>query len=267
MELQVIKLSQPIIEVNIGELKSELSLQLDRYKGVVYDDDAIAQAKKDRAFLNKLKDAIDTKRKEIKKEVEKPLKDFDASIKELTSLIDEVNAEIDAQAKAYDEKKRQEKLDEVKAYWAKSKYHFIDFTLVQKASWSNLSESLTKAKADIDLIIANIDKDLSMLSAIPNFTEAHRKHYYATLNYATIVEELNRINTPPTEQKTIVDEAKASFVNAPSLFDGFPSVPLDRPEVIDKNRVIEFVIVSRNEFDYEMIETFCKRNKLEWRNK
>lgn len=55
----------PPVKWNYDELKQQLTEGLAAYKGRVYTDDTITQAKKDRAALNKLATAIDDKRKDM----------------------------------------------------------------------------------------------------------------------------------------------------------------------------------------------------------
>ena len=93
----------PTIQWNYPELKQWVEDGLQAYKGVVYTEDMITQAKKDRATLNKLVTAIDTKRKEMKALYLQPYESFEKEAKGLISMIKEVSGEIDAQVKGYEE--------------------------------------------------------------------------------------------------------------------------------------------------------------------
>ena len=55
------------IEFNYEEMKAEFSKKLVHYNTLVVTEDSIRDAKADKAALNKLKEAIETRRKEIKK--------------------------------------------------------------------------------------------------------------------------------------------------------------------------------------------------------
>ena len=69
MEIQILTPTQaqplPPIQWNYQEVKQWISDGLTRYKGVVYTESQIAEAKKDRAQLNKLVQAIEVKRREM----------------------------------------------------------------------------------------------------------------------------------------------------------------------------------------------------------
>ena len=104
----------PPIQWNYEAVKQWIDDGLANYKGIVYTADTITQAKKDRASLNKLVDAIDTKRKEMKAHYLTPYEEFEAQAKELVGMVKTVNAEIDAQVKAYEAFKKEEKQIKIK---------------------------------------------------------------------------------------------------------------------------------------------------------
>lgn len=90
-ELSLISRQEPGIATidNFQELKQALEQQLEVYKSLAYSQDSVKAAKKDKAMLNKLKKAIDDKRKEIKKIYMQPYTVVEAQAKELIALIDE----------------------------------------------------------------------------------------------------------------------------------------------------------------------------------
>ena len=118
MEIQILTPTQaqplPPIQWNYAEVKAWIEDGLARYKGIVYDETQIAEAKKDRANLNKLVQALDAKRKEMKALYLNPYEEFEAQAKELTTMVKEQSAAIDAQVKAYDDRRREEKLEKIK---------------------------------------------------------------------------------------------------------------------------------------------------------
>ena len=67
-ELSIITREAPGIAEfdNFEEIKAFLAARLDAYRNLVYSEDSLKQAKADKATLNKLKKALDTRRKEIK---------------------------------------------------------------------------------------------------------------------------------------------------------------------------------------------------------
>ena len=173
MELIVKEPAMQSITFNFDELKAEIGEALEKYKGLVYTDATIKDAKSDRAALNKFKDALETKRKEIKKRSMIPYEAFAEQVKVLTSLIDFPLNEIDKQVKAYEEKKKAERLDALRKF-----YEFLwngyDFyqnvlpfekaialkkemqnaSVKEKAAEGLLQDVLEKCKSDLNAIAA-----------------------------------------------------------------------------------------------------------------
>ena len=106
-----------VLEFNYDTLKSALAARMDLYRGLVVTEDGIKAAKQDRADLNKLREAIDAKRKEVKKACLAPYNNFEARVKELTALVDAPIAAIDKQLQQYEEQRRATKRADVQAIY------------------------------------------------------------------------------------------------------------------------------------------------------
>lgn len=158
MELQVseIKALQPVT-FNYDELKKQLIEKVDTYKNMVYSEENIALAKKDRATLNKLSKAFANERKRIKNQLLEPFNDFELKCKELEARVDEASNNIDMQVKAFEEKEDNAKELEIVSYFTSvvGEYNeLIDFDLIFDKRWLNKTYSMEKVKQDIDHIIA-----------------------------------------------------------------------------------------------------------------
>lgn len=70
------------IEWNHEEIKREVAERVRYYKNLAYTDDQIADAKKDRATLNKFVQELEATRKAVKKQCLAPYEDFEKKIKE-----------------------------------------------------------------------------------------------------------------------------------------------------------------------------------------
>ena len=102
---------------NFEEIKSYLAEQLASYRNLVYTEDNLKLAKADKAKLNKLKKALDERRKEIKKIYMEPYLILEGQIKELTAMIDEPLAEIKAFTDRMEEERKAQRRTEIKRYY------------------------------------------------------------------------------------------------------------------------------------------------------
>lgn len=175
------------LSFNFEELKAELTAQLERYQGLIITEDAIKEGKEDRARLNKLKQTIDTCRKDIKKKWNEPYTIFENKIKEVLALIDAPIQAIDSQLVAYEDKRKQEKQTEIEDIYHRIVPEDIKELLlldrIADPSWLNKGVSLSAIEDTITITVNRVQSDLEALKAVdPEHAAAVRREYYRTLD-------------------------------------------------------------------------------------
>jgi len=201
------------IEWNYDELKAELSQKLEDYKGLVYTEEQIKEAKADRAKLNALATAIDSKRKEIKKQCLQPYEQFEAQIKDLLALIKEPVSLIDTQIKDFEEEKKKKKLEEVKGLFEKLKteageeLEFISFEQVFEDKFLNASTSLKQVETVINNIFNSVKCNLKTIAELKDYTFEATEVYKETLNLNTALEKAKYM-VDIAERKKVEEEKR-----------------------------------------------------------
>jgi hypothetical protein len=210
MELKVIQPTFPeIIEFNFDELKEEIQKKASEYMNLVYSEDQIQDAKKDVATLRKFVKALSDERIKVKKECLKPYEDFEAKIKVLSGIVDGAIQNIDGQVKAAEEKKKAEKLENIKEYWTNTEIRLpIPLTLEQifNEKWLNASVSMKTVCAEIDARLEQIAKNLETLSNLPEFSFEATEEYKQSLDLNKAITEGQRMLSV---QKKKQEEQKA----------------------------------------------------------
>ena len=133
------------IEFNYEEMKAEFSKKLVHYNTLVVTEDSIRDAKADKAALNKLKEAIETRRKEIKKTYLLPYENLEKQCKELVAMIDAPVKSIDGQIAVFDQKLQDEKWKQISEYYNTEVKELKDLVPLEKivsSKWKNKGESL-----------------------------------------------------------------------------------------------------------------------------
>lgn len=151
---------------NFEELKKNVTEKLQHYNNLVIEKDGIKQAKADKANLNKLADAIDNRRKEIKKEYTQPITEFENKCKELVALIKEPVEAINSQIKAFEEEETKKKYSELKSHfieYAKDMVEVIEFDRILNPKWKNSSMKLSTLKAEIENDVNKVRDDIEIL--------------------------------------------------------------------------------------------------------
>ncbi len=206
------------IEWNYEELKAELSQKLEDYKGLVYTEEQIKEAKADRAKLNALATAIDSKRKEIKKQCLQPYEAFEAQIKDLLVLIKEPVGLIDTQIKGYEEEKKKKKLEEVKALFEKLKdaageeLEFVDFEQIFEEKFLNASISLKMVETVISNKFNSIKCNLKTIADLKEYSFEATEVYKETLNLNEAFEKAKYM-VDMAERKRVEEEKREQEKN------------------------------------------------------
>lgn len=197
MELKVIQPTFPeIIEFNFEELKQEITKKASDYMNIVYSGDQIQEAKKDLANLRKFTKALSDERIKVKKECLKPYEDFEAKIKELDGIVNKAILNIDSQVKADEEKKKAEKLEQIKEFWTSTEIQLpIPLALEQifNEKWLNASVNIKVVQAEIDARLEQIAKDLETLSNLPEFGFEAVEEYKHTFDINKAISEGKRL--------------------------------------------------------------------------
>ena len=238
------------IDFNYDGLKAALSEGLSFYNGLVVTEDSIKSAKEDRAKLNKLREALESKRKEIKKECLAPYADFEEKVKELVGMIDRPISAIDDQLKAYEDKRRAEKRAEIEGIYAETAGDLaalLPFERVWEDSWYNVSVTIKKVREAIAAKVEKTAGDLAVLSSVESeFMEPVKLKYLETGDLAAALRERERLAEQATRLREYED-AQSVWVGAgtppdetpdPSIFQSVPheeagaSPDMKAPEVV-----------------------------------
>ena len=162
----VVKQENGKIECNFAEIKADLETMMSAYTSLEITEEGIKDAKVDLATLRKIYKAVDDKRKEVKKDFMQPYTEFEENVKDLLQVINIPINMIDGKLKEFDAKRVAEKQEHLKGLYEECIVEFgeyLPFERVKKPQWDNasitdkairfdLSEAVTKVRADLDVI-------------------------------------------------------------------------------------------------------------------
>lgn len=211
-----------VLEFNFEDLKKALAERMELYRGLVVTEDGIKAAKQDRADLNKLREAIEAKRKEVKKACMAPYTEFEGRVKELVQLVDAPIAAIDGQLKEYEEKRRADKRTEIAAIYEETVGELkgiLPFERLWRDEWYNTAWSMKKIREAIVAAEGKTASDLEVLSTVESeFAEAVRLKYLEALDLNAALAERARLQERAAklreyeEQRRRAAEAEAASV-------------------------------------------------------
>lgn len=216
---------QPV-QWNHEEVKQWLSEQLESYTGRVYTEKDIPTAKSDRAKLNHVRDALDQRRKDVKKMYLDPYTEFECQVKELVGMVEQCSGAIDAQVKAFEQAQKDAKLQDCKdifAEWVKELNGQLSFDKIYNPRWLNKSFSLDAVEKEIRDELAKIRANLVAIKAAASETDldAATTEYLQTLDLAQTIQKLEAIKRQreirEASKQQMVPEEPPRSVSAPSF--------------------------------------------------
>lgn len=220
-ELKIGAFNPVPVDFNYQELKKEIAEKTLPYKGLIVTEDAIPVAKTDLANLRKLEKAIDDRRKAVKKEFNAPYMEFEAKIKDILSDIQEAEANIDSQVKAFEQKEQDAKFAKIKQFFELTFHDFINdvrFETVYNPKWINkgckmadieeeIASSANRLYADIEVVKGlKSSHEISLLNTLfhtLDLGEALKQH-----NILVALEERQKAEEQTKQEQVVAQEDK-----------------------------------------------------------
>lgn len=245
MELRVSPVTFPeVIDFNFEELRTEITVRVERYTNLVYTEEQIKEAKSDLASLRKFTKALSDERIKVKKRCLKPYEDFEAKIKELSAIVEKGINNIDGQVKNYDEAKKEEKYTSIVELF-ESKVHpeWLSLEKIFNQKWLNASVKMSSVESEIDTRLEQITNDLETLRNLPEFSFEAEEEYKLSLDLSKAISEGKRLSEiakkkaemeadlakRKAEQEAAAQAAEsageATFNNAPNITEQIPKQP------------------------------------------
>ena len=201
-ELKVMNLDNTDISTwDFSSLKTELQAYLSEYEGLVYTDETIKDAKKDRATLKKAKDVIEDAKKAYRNRCLEPYDRILPQITELVDLIEGRRKQIDETVKAYENMKREAKEKDVREYYDRisgslGPYAERIYEKVFDPKWTNATTSTGKYREAIQNVVASAARDMAKIKELTSpFEETLKEAYLDTLSMDAVLQKKGELET------------------------------------------------------------------------
>jgi len=246
--------SLPItMDTDFANLIVKVQAAMDPFQHINVTSGTVGDAKLTRAELNKLADAIDEKRKEIKRAYLAPLDAFETKVKDLIQPIRLASSSIDTQVKDFETQEKESKRIDIQAYY-QSKNCPADLNKIWKASWLNATVSEKQWKADVDAIVDKITTDLALLqlSGLDDQTLLSNL-YLETLDAKIALQRYEQLTMPK------VEPAKPIIAKPEPIFE-----PIEKAE--EPLSVFNFQFFTTKTKMNDLLR-WCDANKVSWEEK
>lgn len=232
MELRIITSEDEFLKEiiwNHEEIKKAVEEKLADYRNLVYTEEQLPEAKKDRANLNKFIQALEAKRKEIKRRCLEPYEEFEAQMKEIIEIVREPVLLIDSQIKEYEEMEKTEKRAHIEALFREVGFQdFITLEKIWNEKWLNKSYSMKTIEQDMLETLHRTGSDVLTINELPEFSFEALEVYKETLDLGAAISEGKRL-ADIQKRKEEAQKAETEAKPAAGLVDPEEAVAGDDP--------------------------------------
>jgi hypothetical protein len=162
------------ITENFKALKAQLDTEMEKYQGATVSKDTYRDAYKSRADLKKMIDALETKRKSVKRDYLIPYEVFESEYKVMLTSLNNTWANLDKQIKDIDQELVEEKktsiLEMINERLAKEPEHIERFVrsndwAMWNKKWENKGTKFDDVVFEFETNVKGIKDDFELLSA------------------------------------------------------------------------------------------------------
>lgn len=280
LPLPTLSIMQGTVSHNLNALLEAIKKHTEEYKHLVYGDNSVATAKRDRANLNSLAKTVNEARLNAEKDFMKPFYEVKDICKEIDAEIKSASVVADTFIKNAEKVMRDERKRECELIFANEEFNLIDFEQIFNEKWLNKSVSLAEVKKNIKDLIEDIKKDIEIVENFPNSVENNLKAYYLntldankTLAYSiSLTERKERLRLE--KEETDLKFEKEAEKNTTLMNTSKMAVNLDLPEtetVTEAEREVgaldEISFLVNIDFhitntDYRKLMIFLKMNNI-----
>ena len=190
-ELIVIK-QLPIIEENLKELSGEIDKKIENANALVCNDETVKEVKKLRAELNKEFKELETQRKFVKTEIEKPYKEFEEIYaKYISTKYKQADTTLSNKIHEVESELKNEKEVQVREYFEEllldKKIDFLTFADTDIVV--TLSASLKSLKEQVKTFLEKVEQDLKTIKT-QTYADEIEVEYRKNLNLNQSIQEV-----------------------------------------------------------------------------
>lgn len=274
VEFEVKKMEVPAIpEFNFDELKESLQEKTIKYENLIYNDNEITQAKKDRADLNKLKKAINDKRIAMEKEYLQPFNEFKRKVNEIIEIIDRPINAIDVQVKNYEAQVLEQRKKSVQESFEKlNPYEWLKLEQINNPKWLLASASKKSIEEDMQMQFNMIATELKSIESL-DYADHAFETYKASLSMSKALEkvaELKELDKALAERKAKLEEAAREEAKAQEAVKEEPKAENkeeQKQDAPEEEKLWFSMQICLNSKDFDLFEAWTKENGIEWRLK
>lgn len=258
IKLEVKPMNCLLIQDNYEDVKKQVEEIANKYKGLQFNDVEIKEAKKIVAELNKIQKEANDLKISIKKEVSKPIVEFEDKVKSLIDIIEAPKEDIKKQVEDYIERSKALKKDMIFGSFKELKGDLpINFDLIFDEKWLNATEKDKLILERLNNIINDFRRDYEIIKNIDSeFKIQIEDIFLKTLSLANALQEKSRLEEIKKRnfERQLEENKKQEEVAKQLNLEKDKTVNIATGEVIEKEKEYTFIL--------KITTTATKKDKL-----
>lgn len=156
-----------VIFNNYDFVKQQVLNFVEKYNNIIVSEEAVDSAKRDRAALNNVAKALNSKRIDIEKKFKEQFEPFKAQVNSLIEPIEKASKNIDIQIKGFEEREKEQKYNSIKEYFESvigDLKDIVKFEMIYDVKWLNKNPTIKNIQETINQMIKHIQTDFEILN-------------------------------------------------------------------------------------------------------
>ena len=243
---------------NADEIAEEVAAKVGFYKSLVYTEDQVVDAKKDRAKLRKFVTALKDKDREIKDRCLAPYEEFHNQMLKIIALVEEPAELIDKQVKEFEEGQKKQKIAAIQDLFNQKGFQpWVSLERIMNPKWMNKTYSMKQIDADMTTAQHKIGEDILLINGQKEGMQAALSEYKRSMDVTAAMAAAQRY----TEAKRAEEELTRSIQADPVQAE---HIPYEKPQIISppKSEVYQDGTPIRKEIMFKVLISFEEMQKL-----
>lgn len=244
---------------NADEIATEVEAKVGYYKNLVYTEDQVTEAKKDRAQLNKFIAALKAKDNEIKSLCLAPYEVFHKRMLQIIAKVEEPVNLIDTQVKGFEEEQKKRKYEAIAEAFGQKGFHpwlTLD-RMMEKfeacGKWLNKSYSMKQIECDMTSIQHRIGDDILAINNLGAGRQMALSEYKRSMDLARAIEQGQKYEKARKAEEALKQamaaqpEPQKEALEDVRPFGEAPARPAPAPNPMERREKFFKVFVTREE--------------------
>lgn len=202
---------------NYSAVVASVRERLKTYDGLIITEAAIPQTKTEIAELRRIAKTASDLRISVKKEHEAKISETINQLKEITDLYTEAASKLDSQIKEYEDREKEAKTADIKAYWDSVIGRLRDFLPLQTVwnpKWLNKGYQMAQIQVEIDAAVETALKGMrSILSMHTPHEQTLLRVLFTTLDMQKVLDEKQTLDEQAEQMERRKEQERVPVQN------------------------------------------------------